>query len=87
MDSQLHLHPFRIEAEAVALFGHVADAWPCEVIREQRDLVIRQHAEHLHARLRRLLGVGIVLELGQRLLQQQDRMVGEIADVAQLLPA
>jgi len=64
VDSQLHLHPFRIEVEAVALLGHVADAWPCEVVREQRDLLVRQHAEHLHARLCRLLRVGIVLELG-----------------------
>src|SRR5262249_12916117 len=36
--SQLHLHPFGIESEAVALLGHVANTRPWEVIGEQRDL-------------------------------------------------
>src|SRR6516162_1264047 len=84
--SQLHLHPYRIESEGVALLGHVANTRPWEVIGEQRDLLVREHAKHLHARLRRLLRVGIVLELCQRLLQQQDGMMGKITDVAQLLP-
>src|SRR5262249_42767106 len=77
--SQLHLHPFRLESEAVALLGDVADSRPREVVRKQRDLLVSQHAKHLQARLRRLLRVGIVLELGQRFLQQQDGMMREIA--------
>jgi hypothetical protein len=55
--------------------------------RTRPDLQTRKPLAHnaagatssVGARLRRLLRVGIVLELGQRLLQQQGRMVGEIA--------
>jgi hypothetical protein len=60
----LHVHALRIVAEAVAFLGDVSDAGKCEVIREQAGLVLCQHGEHFHAALGRLLGIGVIRELG-----------------------
>src|ERR1051325_7926369 len=65
---QHHVHRLRTLAEAVALLRHVPDARPGEVIGEDRDAVRGQHVERLHPRLRRLLRVRVIGELGERLL-------------------
>ena len=69
-----------IIAETVAGLGDVAIAGPREVIGHHGDLVGRQHVQHFHPRLRRLLRIGVVGEFHQRLFQQQHPMVGEVAE-------
>jgi hypothetical protein len=62
--SHLHVHALWIVAEAIAFLGEVSDAGKCEVIREQAGPVLCEHGEHLHPALGRLLGIGVIRELG-----------------------
>src|SRR6478609_11007271 len=75
-------HPFWIVAETITLLCHMTDPWPREVIGQQACLILRQRVQYSHPTFRRLLGIGIVHELGQRLLQQYDRMMSKVADIA-----
>ena len=73
-------------AETITLLCHMTDPWPREVIGEQACLILRQRVQYSHPTFRRLLGIGIVHELGQRLLQQEDRMVSEVAGRSKATP-
>ena len=80
-----HLHGGGEVAEAVSLLGDMAMARPWEVIGDERDLLRRQYVQGAHARIGRLLGIGVVGELEARLFNQQDLVVGQVADRGQRL--
>jgi hypothetical protein len=73
--------------EPIPDFGDMTDAGPREVIRQQRRPVCREHGQHPHAALRRRHRVGVKRELRARMLEQQHRMMRQVADVAKLLTA
>jgi hypothetical protein len=77
-----HLQRSREVPETLALFSYVANAGPRKMIGDERDAIRRQHVEDTHARVRRLLGIGVVCELDTRLLNQQYLMVRQVAATA-----
>jgi len=76
-------HPFGVVAESVALLRDVPDTRPRKVISQQAGPVFSQHRQILDPTLGGLFWIGIVGEFGQGLLQQQDRMVRQIAYIAE----
>jgi len=82
---RLHLLRHREIAEPVPFLGNVADPWPIEVVGEQRHAVGCEHTQHPNAALCRLNGVGVKEEVSARTLWQQDRVVGKVGGVAELL--
>jgi hypothetical protein len=76
---------FRMISEAVFFLRHMAQPWPWEMIAEQRDTVHRKHTEDLDAGICRLLWIKIIDELASRLLQQENRVMRQIADQADRL--
>src|ERR1700691_2434389 len=81
LSKRRYLHRFGHVVEALSRFGNMADAGPGIVICEHRDLLRRQHIQHLDAAARRLLRIGVEGKLHPRLFHQQDRMVGEVGGV------